>query len=57
MTSCYEAGKKTGSTHTTYGMGKKPNSLGVKVTRSAGLDNQTNRSGDPKGAPAMGKGK
>jgi len=55
--SCYEAGKKTGMTYTSYGMGKKPNSTGAKLTREQGLNSGTKRDGDSKGAPAMGKGK
>jgi hypothetical protein len=51
----YQAGKKGGST--TAEMGKKPNSCGVKVSNSAGKSSGTDRMGDPKGAPAMGKGK
>lgn len=57
MNNCYEAGKKSGSTSTSYGMGKKPNSLGVKVTNAAGKDSGTRREGDAKGAAPMGKGK
>jgi hypothetical protein len=52
---CYSAGKHHGST--TASMGKKPNSTGVKVMASAGKSSGTRRDGDPKGAPAMGKGK
>jgi hypothetical protein len=51
----YQAGKKGGST--SHDMGKKPNSTGVKVSNSAGKSSGLNRMGDPKGAPAMGKGK
>jgi hypothetical protein len=54
---CYSAGKKSGATHTSYGMGKKPNITGAKVSYSAGKDSGTNRKGDSGGAPAMGKGK
>ena len=55
----YDKGKKalpTGA-YTPASMGKKPNSTGAKVSASAGKSSGTNRSGDPKGAPAMGKGK
>jgi hypothetical protein len=51
----YKAGKSHGST--TAEMGKKPNSVGTKVMNSAGKSSGTDRMGDPKGAPAMGKGK
>jgi hypothetical protein len=51
----YKAGKSHGST--SHDMGKKPNSTGVKVSNSAGKSSGTDRMGDPKGAPAMGKGK
>lgn len=55
----YSKGKGAHSTgaYTPASMGKKSNSTGVKVTASAGKSSGTNRSGDPKGAPAMGKGK
>jgi len=54
-TNCFSAGKHHGST--TADMGKKSNSTGVKVSASAGKSSGTARDGDPKGAPAMGKGK
>jgi hypothetical protein len=53
--SLYSAGKKGGST--TAEMGKKANSVGTKVMHSAGKGSGTDCNGDPKGAPAMGKGK
>lgn len=53
--SLYKAGKNHGST--SYDMGKKANSLGVKVSNSAGKNSGTDCKGDSKGAPAMGKGK
>ena len=53
--SLYSAGKKGGST--TAEMGKKANSLGVKVSASAGKSSGTARDGDPKGCAPMGKGK
>lgn len=56
----YNAGKKsghsTGVTNPSYSAGKGANSVGAKVSYSAGKSNQTNRSGDPKGAPAMSHG-
>ena len=52
-------GKKPNSStaYTPASMGKKPNSTGARVTGSAGKSSGTARNGDPKGAPAMGKGK
>ena len=52
--SLYSAGKNHGST--SHDMGKKA-SCNVKVNASAGKSSGTARDGDPKGAPAMGKGK
>ena len=54
--SCYSAGKKTGM-GVSASMGKRSNSTGAKVSASAGKSSGTNRSGDPKGAAPMGKGK
>ena len=50
---CYSAGKNGGTTHS---QGKKPNSVGAKVTHSSGKSSGVNRSGHPEGAPAQGKG-
>ena len=54
--SCYSAGKKTGM-GVSASMGKRPNATGAKVSASAGKSSGTARSGDPKGAAPMGKGK
>lgn len=56
----YKAGKSSslGGKHgVSHGMGKKTPSTFSKVTASAGKSSGTARDGDPKGAPAMGKGK
>ena len=55
----YSKGKQAHSTgaYTPASMGKKTPSTFSKVTGSAGKSSGTARNGDPKGAPAMGKGK
>ena len=52
-------GKKPNSStaYTPASMGKKTPSTFSKVSGSAGKSSGTKRAGDPKGAPAMGKGK
>lgn len=47
------SGHSTGTTNPNYNAGKGSPSNGVKVTASAGKSSGANRSGDPKGAPAM----
>ena len=56
-TNCYQAGKKTGMTHTTHSMGKKTNATAPKVTASAGKSSGTERKGVSAAAPMSGKGK
>lgn len=56
-TNCYSAGKKASMVNVTASAGKKTPSTFSKVSNSAGKSSGTARSGDPKGAPAMGKGK
>lgn len=56
----YKIGKSSslGGKHSvSHSMGKGANSTGVKVTAAAGKSSGKMRSGDPKGAPVMGKGK
>lgn len=54
-TSCYHAGKKTGSTRTTASMGKSSNMTGAKVTASAGKNSGQARSGVSVAPPQKGK--
>lgn len=56
----YKVGKSSslGGKHSvSHSMGKGANSTGAKVTAAAGKNSGKMRSGDPKGAPVMGKGK
>jgi hypothetical protein len=55
MSSLYQAGKKGGTV--TASMGKKIVSHGAKTMHSMGKASGKMRSGDPKGAPVMSKGK
>jgi hypothetical protein len=47
------SGHSTGTTNPSYNAGKSAPTNGVKLTASAGKSSGINRSGDPKGAPAM----
>jgi hypothetical protein len=51
------SGHSTGTTNPSYNAGKGANSVGAKVSYSAGKSSGTARSGDPKGAAPMAGGK
>jgi hypothetical protein len=52
-----KSGHSTGTTNPSYGAGKGANSVGAKVSYSAGKSSGTARNGDPKGCSPMSTAK